>query len=311
MISLVGLKKHWDRIQKIPNGFSQLDEDHPLAWYIGYDVNMHRALYVEVSDKIGKLKASKSFDIKIVKMDNGKLKLFISLLEENLSDVFISMIADLLNFSLKGTNYVNASNLFIQRYIQWDKLFKRNLKDIMSLELQQGLIGELWFLYGKIKENTLSKQQVLDGWFGPECEHQDFYYGDRWFEIKTVKENSDKVTISSMQQLSLENQGTLIIYYLHRCDKNSSSFSLNDLVKRIYTDLEDNLNLIDTFKIKLSLYGYIEREEYGEKYYTVISKRKYNVDNDFPRLLANNIPPAVVNARYSLSIASLNNWEIK
>lgn len=311
MISLEELKNHWDSVNKIPNGFSQLNEKHPLSWYIGYDSGLRRTLYVDVSNKIGKIKASKAFDIQVAEADNNRLKLFISLLEENLADVFINMIADLLNYSLKGTNEIIASNMFKQRFIQWEKLFKNNPQDIMSAETQQGLIGELLFLRRKFQDKNLNKEQVLDGWFGPECEHQDFYYGDRWFEIKTVKENSDKVTISSMQQLSLENKGSLIIYYLHRCDKNSSSFSLNDLVKKIYADLEDNLNLMDVFKIKLSLYGYTERAEYDEKHYTLISKKEYDVAADFPRLTVNNVDPAIIRASYSLSIAAIAKWEIK
>lgn len=310
MITIDSLKQQWLNVVKVKDGYSQIDEEHPLEWHIGYDCDLRKSLCVTVSNSVDSIKSSVAFHITRFSEDNDKCQLFISLEEEKLEEVFVQMIIDLFNYSSKGKNIKDASELLKNRFFQWEKLFKKPWGDILTGEQQRGLIGELLFLIDKLKTAD-SQEAVLDGWFGPECEHQDFYYGDTWFEIKTIKENGEKVKISSLQQLSPTDKGQLIVYFLHKCASNEQSFSLNSLVQKVKDKISDNVRASDAFTIKLSQSGYVELPEYSEDNYTVTSRMDYRVSDDFPRITVNNVDPAIVSASYSLSIAAITKWKIE
>ena len=51
--------------------------------------------------------------------------------------------------------------------------------------------------------------------------------------------------------------------------------------------------------------GYVPREEYDEQIYSVAEVMNFTVDENFPRLTKNNLPPAIVEASYSLNLRGL------
>ena len=64
----------------------------------------------------------------------------------------------------------------------------------------------------------------------------------------------------------------------------------------------------DELSCKLAKNGYFDKDaEHYESYrYRLAEKRTYIVDSTFPRLIRNNIPAEIANARYELSLSAID-----
>ena len=128
-----------------------------------------------------------------------------------------------------------------------------------------------------------------------------------WSEIKATSIASDAVTISSIQQLDCSDNGNLIVYFM---DKTSSKGQLTISLPKMITRIKVLLSAqyYDEFSCKLAKNGYFDKDaEHYESYcYRLAEKRTYIVDSTFPRLIRNNIPAEIANARYELSLTAID-----
>ena len=300
MIDFENLRGQWENTLKIERGYTFVDTA-PLECHIGYDEKLRRTLLILCKRKIKIPPSSKTVEINQRKRKDGRFNLSLSLLSENETAVFIEMCRDLLSFAEGAQDESEALKKFWQRYKHWQNLFAAAKDDLLSDERQRGLIGELLFLREQIINGRPLKEAVA-GWLGPLKEHQDFSYGETWFEIKTVMEQAEKVRIPSLEQLSLGTPGELIVY---RLAKTSDGFTLNSLVKNLSELLEKNPSSVQRFEILLFQTGYVEREEYDEQSYRLAENMRFVVDEKFPRLTKNNLPSAIVEASYTLNLREL------
>lgn len=197
---------------RVERGYTLVDT-MPLECYVGYDEKIRQTLLIFSKHEIKIPPSSKTVEIKLRKRKDGGFNLSLTLLCENETAVFVEMCRDLLNFSEAARDEKQALKNFWQRYEHWQNLFAAAKNDLLSNERQRGLIGELLFLREQIINGRPLKETVA-GWVGALKEHQDFSYGEIWYEIKTVSEQAEKVRIPSLEQLSLERKGELIIYRL-------------------------------------------------------------------------------------------------
>lgn len=300
MIDFENLRGQWEKTLKIKRGYTLVDTA-PLESYIGYDDNLRRTLLILCKSETKIPPSSKTVEISQYKRKDGKFNLSLSLISENEKSVFVEMCRDLLVFAENAQDEVEALKYFWSRYSHWQNLFAGVTHDLLSEERQRGLIGELLFLREQIVNGRPLKEAVA-GWLGPLKEHQDFSYGEMWYEIKTVTEQAEKVRISSIEQLSLETLGELIVY---RLAKTSDGFTLNSVVKNLSEMLSQNLAAAQKFEVLLFQAGYVEREEYSEHSYRLAENIKFAVDEKFPRLTRNNLPVAIVDASYTLNLRQL------
>ena len=308
MIEFENFRGQWENTLRVERGYTMVDTA-PLECHIGYDEKLRRTLLILSKHKSTIPPSSKTIEINQQRRRDGRFNLTLSLLSEGEAAVFIEMCRDLVNFSDAAQDESQALKKFWQRYEHWQNLFAEVENDLLSAEKQRGLIGELLFLREQILDGRPLKESVT-GWVGPLKEHQDFSYGETWYEIKTVGEQAEKVLISSLEQLALEREGELVIYRLGNTSGDSSqfgteSFTLNSLVKNLSELLSKNLSAAQIFEVLLFQTGYVEREEYDEKFYRLAEVMRFVVDENFPRLTKNNLPPAIVAASYSLSLRGL------
>lgn len=90
------------------------------------------------------------------------------------------------------------------------ELFTKTRTSLLSENEIRGLLGELIFL----KENMFKKYQMnrsIISWQGCEKAHKDFEINAEWYEVKTIRQNGDTVTISSIEQLDDEKDGKLVV----------------------------------------------------------------------------------------------------
>ena len=301
MIDFENLRGQWENTLKIERGYTLVDTA-PLECYIGYDEKLRRTLLILSRHETKIPPSSKSVEINQRRRKDGRFNLSLSLLSENEKAVFVEMCRDLLAFSENAQDESEALKKFWQRYKHWQNLFAAAQNDLLSEEKQRGLIGELLFLREQIIGGRPLKEAVA-GWVGALKEHQDFFYSEGWFEIKTVMEQAEKIRIPSLEQLSLETIGELVVYRLAKI--SGEGFTLNSLVKNLSELLSKNPAAAQRFEVLLFQTGYVEREEYGEQNYRLAETMKFKVDEKFPRLTKNNLPPAIVEASYSLNLRGL------
>ena len=196
----------------------------------------------------------------------------------------------------------------MQRYKQWSCLLEHQKSALISSSAQKGLIGDLLYLK-EILEEGLKASDALNGWVGPDGADQDFAYSDGWHEIKTTGLSSTEVIISSVEQLDSDDPGELIVMRVDKCaPAKPGAFSLYCLVHRIIFMLKEDIEALETFIKKLNCLGYIDLPAYDEQKYLFSSKQCYTVATNFPRLKRVELPAAIVNCNYTLSLPSIQLW---
>ena len=312
MIDLKNFRSQWDNTQQISYGHTRVNVK-PLNCYIGYNNELNKSMIVISSFKARNLISSKAITIRQGRKDNLRFQIEINLLDKDLDEVFVRMCHDILKFSEVTTDENQALKNFEKRYGQWHNLFENGKSGILTTPEQHGLIGELLFLRSQIIEKSRPIEEAVFGWFGPLNEHQDFSYSEKWYEIKTVMEQGNKIQISSMEQLSRLDPGTLVIYRLVKTSGQSkdfdlNKFTLNDLVKSLIELLDANERAEQKFQSLLFQSGYIFMEEYDEQVYKLVEEMNFDVDDRFPRLTRQKLSHAILAVSYSLSIEEIKKY---
>ena len=299
----------FDRIPKAANAFSRIDPKHPLDIYMGYNDSLYPTLLVIGTDCVDAklLHDTNAIKIQNVMLDNRKALAF-SYIQSPYNNIFSRLCFDMLESSRNEQGDGMYLKL-VQRYIAWYNMFTGKRSDILTKEQQKGLCGELLFLEQKITERPAV--EALTAWQGPLDADQDFVFADSWAEIKSVKLSATAVTISSLEQLQLESPGMLIVYKLE--DTNSEDqdrFSLHMLVERITRAISNSVDAVLLFNEKLYFAGYDpEEESYQQTFFKIREKFVYSVIDDFPRLTQTNTPVAIVEAKYQIDLAAINEYQ--
>lgn len=303
------LRQQWEDIDYKDGGFLQINIQHSLEWYIGYQSISQRTLLLLCNMDIDSIESSKSILVsrRRREVDNRWILTF-ELLRNEQQDVFAILCCDIINYSSSVADEQEALSLVIARYRQWAKLLESQKQGVMDEHMRKGLLGELLFLE-KYMDSCPSILYAINGWSGPEGSDQDFMYSEGWYEIKSIGISSSNVTISSLEQLDCDELGELVIMRIDKVSPNKpNAISLNELVNRIKDKLSFNPEALDIFQQKLVSYGYIELQEYSKTKYHFSKTQRYLVSESFPRLIKNNVPNEIVSSNYELNLPSLNKW---
>lgn len=227
---------------------------------------------------------------------------------DDLLSVFCCFGEDIISCIEDETSETIAASKLRGRYKTWLALFKKP-RSALSKEKAQGLFGELYFLKNTIL-STYDGSKSINGWSGPDKYSKVFAIDNTWFEIKTIGSFSPVVKISSLQQLSANNDGYLIVL---RVEEMAPAYvgtdsSINSLIQSIVSELIST-DLKDLFLSKVSEYGYDFSDEIGDKKYAVKGQQRYLVDKKFPILRESDIHSnAVNNISYELIIKQIQEW---
>lgn len=310
MLSINDLTKKWSEVPYYGGGYIRIDASHPLEWYIGYEGINQKTLLLIVNNNPGNIASSKSIIVSIGQRQDSKWAIIFQLIKKDNEDVFIHLCWDIIESSREKLEEKAAIDFVIKRYNRWMKLMEFQRSDLMNEARRKGLIGELLFLQEQIS-NGINLETVINGWIGPEGADQDFMYSDGWTEIKCIGLSAENISISSIEQLDAELPGSIYVYF---CDKtsseNSNGFTLMEKVEQLRVLFSGNKKVKEILENKLFLYGYIDKKEYNEQKYYLSKKEKYKVDENFPRIIKNNIPSQIISASYNISLSSIENWKL-
>lgn len=283
-----------------------VDADTPLKVFYGINSKNQYEVTVIAPYK-GKIPELSTCGLEVKQTYDGKRYYTkVCLIDLDFIDTFY-VFCDSLIDSISGvSDEEEAYAAFLSKLISWKKMFTKK-KHFLSDEEVQGYYGELYFLDNYIFPK-LGFRDGLKAWSGPEGTSKDFSTDQEWFEVKTTGMMSEKVKISSVQQLASENYGHLIII---RAEKVAEGFkngigSLNDLFKKICFELKNQPELEDAFIDKLEKIGYAYDVHYDTPKFSISSMNFYLVNEKFPKITsAEDYGEAIADVSYALLINAL------
>lgn len=206
--------------------------------------------------------------------------------------------------SSRNSSPKDGYSFLVNRYEKW-KNFGSTTRKFLSENEVKGLIGELLCLKDDLSKKYGWGKSIL-GWTGTEPLKKDFSFEDHWYEIKVA--SSDKVTISSIEQLDSNYDGYLVIYFLEKMSSEAKGITLNKLFDDVLLKLEND-NDRALLIIKAAQSGYYKEEYYEQFVFRVMNKCFYKVTKDFPIINKELLPNAVSNVKYDLIINMLSDFK--
>lgn len=287
--------------------FRRVDESHPLDIYLGKDSSARTSMLLISKVEPMQIYSSHIIGITIGKREDEAWALSFSLLDNQFQDIFFHFCDDIINSTRDIQDKTLGTNFICLRYIKWQEMLKKNSTGLLSSPEIKGLIGELVFLKNFMFKKY-GKSLSLESWIGPDKADQDFVCKDSWYEVKATVSGAASIKISSVEQLDTGSDGKLVIIYLDKTSiSNPNRITLNGIIDEIKLNLE-NGEQRRMFGDILIRQGYVHRNEYDEYGFVFSGMASYTVNNKFPSLRKKDIPKAVENATYMLSVAALQDF---
>ena len=225
-------------------------------------------------------------------------------------DIFSVLCEDLIASIAPETNERQLVKVLLNRFEKWKSLFTKIISQGLTPEEQRGLYGELFFLRKFLHLNT-NFQIIISSWVGQSKEIKDFQMNDWAVEVKTTHGNNhQKVHISSERQLDDTHLENLFLYHVSLEQAQEAGETLNDIIYSVYTILEADTIALNRFKFKLFEGGYFE--QHGNLYssigYFVRNDTFYRVENNFPRIMENEIRSGVGDVKYSIILSQCGSY---
>jgi hypothetical protein len=302
------IQKQWDSIKYQDGNFLQIDTQHTLEWYMGYQSISQRILLFVSNTKIGMVEFSKSIltGCRRRELDDSRMLPF-ELLRNKYQGVFVIICCDIIEYSRMTVNEKETLVLVTSCYKRWNKLFKLHRDGLLDEYSQKGLLGKLLFLEMRIDESD-SALTTVQGWSGADSTDQDFMCQDGWYEIKSIGDSASSVAISSLERLGCEDYGELIIQITDKVmPERAGAVLLNDVVCRISNNLVNDIDTLELFHAKLFAYGYIDLQEYSKQKYHYSAMQRYSMGSSFLQLTTKSIPAQIVSLHYELNLPFLMN----
>ncbi len=232
------------------------------------------------------------------------------LMNSSAKQVFYALCEDLVDSIDLETDESIALRSLKNRYYSWKLMFKKQIPSF-SEEAAKGLFGELYFLINYMSKKY-SLDVAIDSWSGPEGTSKDFSHNADWFEIKAVSSTAISVNISSISQLSSKKPGYLGIIKIEKMSEQykDGQSSISELFKNIMLKITSD-ETKERFIAKLVAYGFDMTDESFQLKFQVIDMQLYLVDNNFPRLLEENIKfQEISKVKYELIIKTLDKYKV-
>ena len=300
--TILGTINHMDTYQRV-------NSTHLLDLYVGIDDTARWTLLLISKHPPLKVASSRMILVKSGRRPDKKWSLSFSLVDDNYKDMFVLFCEDIVSSSACIKNEEKATRFVGKRYKEWREMLANARGNLLSPSEIKGLLGEMYFLKDFLCAQYGAEKAALS-WTGPKRLPQDYIIEDTWFEVKTVSSSRTEVGISSVEQLDCTKPGELVVV---RADKtsvtNTDAINLNMLYKELLSMLPND-DSREQFSTMLLRFGYYPRPEYEDEEYTfeVKATARYAVSADFPCLRRANLPESVTEAKYSLSLTTIDSF---
>ncbi len=276
---------------------------------IGFTFNKKIRIDIATFDNLKEMRVSLYDDPSYV---DSKL-LIIELLAPSRREIFSSLCENLIAAVKESSSEKRLVQSVVNQLEKWRNLFDRAKANGLSLEQQQGLYGELSFLYKFLLKNIIQYSKVLEYWVGMDSALRDFQGAEWAVETKTTATNNpQKVTINGERQLD---ETLLTNLYLYHCSVEVSKFNgetLPEKVEKVREQLQDDSPALSAFNEKLLFAGYFDEQAYlyANRCYKIRNEYYYRVYGDFPRVKEEELRKGVCEVKYSIVLSMCNDYSI-
>ena len=218
-------------------------------------------------------------------------------------DLFAKMTEDLLRFFDNNSSQDEHMllSLFMSRIRAWQDFMDRHREGVLSADAELGLVGELTILHEMLQAG-MPPRKALESWQGPLNGLQDFMSESGSIEVKsTLSSARFTAIISSLEQLDDTMHAPIILAALRFI--NDNGMTLPEYINQIQSTVELNQDLLEIFNIRLLHAGYVHSNfEHYTRRFRHKSTSLFMVNDKFPRLIRNNVHPAISKARYEINL---------
>lgn len=235
----------------------------------------------------------------------GQQRFVLTLARHIDSDLFLGLCETLIGSLRDVADPATALAVALAHLRRWKAFLAGRNARLLSPEEVRGLFGELHVLR-LLYQDTLPQIAAVDAWCGPDDSHQDFIFGNRAIEVKSLSgRERSTVRISSEDQLeSLADELFLLTQRLSSQPDAGQALSLNGIVGLIDSELGDAY-AIEQFADKLAGMSYVPLAEYDAPRFIVGGLQGYRVTDGFPRLIRSELPPGITKVSYDIMLEAI------
>ncbi|QXC36343.1 PD-(D/E)XK motif protein [Aeromonas sp. FDAARGOS 1407] len=247
-------------------------------------------------------------DIDLRANEQGRQYLMLTLERHVDRDLFEGLCQTLAFVLQHATDSASAMTISLAHIRRW-KTFLTGRNQRLSAEEVQGLFAEITFLV-ELLDKEMPSNTAVESWLGPDRSHQDFIFGNRGIEVKSLSGRERScIRISSEDQLeSLNDSLFLRIYRLNSLTDAGGGRSLNEVIAEVQSRLNEAAAL-EAFELKLAAYGYAPFPDYDEPRFVVNSVCSYLIADDFPRLIRSQLPVGIAKVAYDIRLEAISQYE--
>lgn len=308
----VNFKKKYEELEKnIYDNQKKVSINSHIKIFYGISNDGHFRLSFLSSIVPPQIESTKSLRVIQGKEGENVFWTCIDLINNEFKKIFYFFCEDLINAISEAKNEIEELNIIKDRFYIWKTMFKK-AKNSMSLEREQGLFGELYFMLNYMIPKY-GLEIAINSWAGPNGYNKDFSLENDWIEIKTPSVNSDSIKISSLNQLSSEITGRLAIVKVEKMS-NEYAGETSDVLSLIenISNIINSLELKQEFLTKVSEYGFSEENNFINYKFNVHNVYLYKVNDKFPRLRETDIKfQEIGNVQYELFINTLDKYKVE
>lgn len=254
-----------------------------------------------VSNYRSPMRRTQAVQLERVPLPNGGSTLLLLLQEPTLTDVFSLFVDDLVQHLVIAQTPEEAASAVYLRFEHWQQLFARVASDVIGLESQRGLFGELTILK-ELLDRYADAPQIWESWRGPFSANHDFSMSGLALEVKTSAASVPIMRVSNEVQLDLTGWRHVVLYLVHLNEIRGGTQTLTELIQALLerSSRVPSINL--EFRSKLLKVG-VDASHYQlftEHGYMVRSIQCFNVTEDFPAIRRSDLSNAIGKVTYEL-----------
>ena len=212
---------------------------------------------------------------------------------------FATLCAEFVEPGEAGKNRTSVLSDPIGWWNKWKELVGNASKE----QRVYNVIAEMLVLDHKFRDDKSSV------WAATRMSSHDIECAEESCEVKsTIKKTGAEIVISSQHQL--EHEKRLFLYFC-RMEESREGLSINDAKKMLVSHGYDE----NKIEIELERQGFEKGSSIRDKKYKVLEKRKYEVNESFPRIVresfkGNQYPSGITHIEYTvdLNILKYENW---
>lgn len=246
--------------------------------------------------------------------DGTTIDVSVVLREPHFSQLFVALADSLVEGIIAAPSDDAALTELVTRLSDWQDMLRAIAADGLPASARRGLVGELILLRDDILP-VLGPVDAVEGWTGPLRANQDFQFTTTALEVKcTTALNPQGFTVNNERELDDSNIGNSVLSLVHLSldERRGDGTSLADLVQEIEALLSGTPSARTLFQERLARVGYLDSQAdmYRDPLYNVRAVRYFDVSDDFPRIVEQDLRNGVGQVEYRVTLAACSQFEV-